>query len=42
MLLCSRWVCAYDARSRTIDVLYDRSVALDAALNAVDNVTVSA
>jgi secreted PhoX family phosphatase len=34
-------VWAYDARSRTIDVLYDRSLAPDAALNAVDNVTVS-
>jgi hypothetical protein len=34
-------VWAYDARSQTIDVLYDRSVAPDAALNAVDNVTVS-
>jgi hypothetical protein len=34
-------VWAYDARSQTIDVLYHHSLAPDAALNAVDNVTVS-
>jgi secreted PhoX family phosphatase len=36
-----RKVWAYDTRTRTLDVLYDRSLAPDAALNAVDNVTVS-
>ena len=34
-------VWAYDARSQTIDILYDHALAPDAALNAVDNVTVS-
>jgi secreted PhoX family phosphatase len=34
-------VWAYDARSQTIDILYHHSFAPDAALNAVDNVTVS-
>jgi secreted PhoX family phosphatase len=34
-------VWAYDARTQTIDVLYHHSLAPDAALNAVDNVTVS-
>jgi Bacterial protein of unknown function (DUF839) len=34
-------VWAYDARSRTIDILYHHSLVPDAALNAVDNVTVS-
>jgi hypothetical protein len=34
-------VWAYDARSQTIDVLYDHALAPDAALDAVDNVTVS-
>ncbi|HEX2127124.1 MAG TPA: alkaline phosphatase PhoX, partial [Thermoleophilaceae bacterium] len=36
-----RRVWAYDTRSQTLDVLYDRSLAPDAALTAVDNVTVS-
>nr|MDQ3936530.1 PhoX family protein [Actinomycetota bacterium] len=36
-----RRVWAYDTRSQTLDILYDRSLAPDAALNAVDNVTVS-
>ena len=34
-------VWAYDARSQTLDILYHHSLAPDAALNAVDNVTVS-
>ena len=34
-------VWAYDARAQTIEVLYDHSLAPDAALDAVDNVTVS-
>jgi Bacterial protein of unknown function (DUF839) len=34
-------VWAYDARSQTLDILYDHALAPDAALNAVDNVTVS-
>jgi secreted PhoX family phosphatase len=34
-------VWAYDARSQTIDVLYHHSLVPDAALDAVDNVTVS-
>ena len=34
-------VWAYDARSETLDILYDHALAPDAALNAVDNVTVS-
>ncbi len=35
-------VWAYDARSRSIERLFDRSQALDSSLDAVDNVTVSA
>ena len=34
-------VWAYNARSQTIEVLYDRAAAPDASLDAVDNVTVS-
>lgn len=34
-------VWAYDARAQTIDILYHHSLAPDAALDAVDNVTVS-
>jgi Bacterial protein of unknown function (DUF839) len=34
-------VWAYDARSQTLEILYHHSLAPDAALNAVDNVTVS-
>jgi hypothetical protein len=35
-------VWAYNARSETIELLYDRNAAPDASLRAVDNVTVSA
>jgi hypothetical protein len=34
-------VWAYNARAQTLDTLYDRALSPDAALNAVDNVTVS-
>lgn len=34
-------VWAYDPRSETIDVIFDRSLAPDSSLDAVDNVTVS-
>jgi uncharacterized protein len=37
-----RRVWAYDARSATIEVLYDHAAAPDASLDAVDNITVSA
>ena len=37
-----RKVWAYDAREQLIDVLYDRALATDSALDAVDNVTVTA
>ena len=36
-----RKVWAYDARARKIDVLYHHALVPDAALNAVDNVTVA-
>jgi hypothetical protein len=35
-------VWAYDVKRRTIEIIFDRALAPDASLNAVDNVTVSA
>ncbi|HWH43208.1 MAG TPA: alkaline phosphatase PhoX [Thermoleophilaceae bacterium] len=35
-------VWAYDARAGTIETIFDRSLALDSSLDAVDNITVSA